>query len=85
MALVNDFFANNPDGVYLYKELREDLGVTDASNFNKRVRRHDSYKDELDRLDIEEIATGNFPYRNALARMPSPFGPIEDASYFVGV
>jgi hypothetical protein len=85
VAQVKAFFANNPDGVYHYKDLREDLGVTDASNFNRRVRRHESYKDELDRLGIEEIATGNHPHRNALARKPSPFGPIEDGTYFVDV
>ncbi|UWR38644.1 hypothetical protein [Sulfitobacter sp. W074] len=85
VAQVDDFFASNPDGVYLYKDLRKDIGVTDASNFNRRVRRHESYKLELDRLGLEEIATGNHCHRNALARRPSPFGPIEDATYFVDV
>lgn len=85
MALVDDFFVNNPGGVYLYKDLREDLGVTDASNFNRRVRRHDSYKSELDRLGIEEVATGSRGHRNALAKKSSPFSPDEDSTYIVDV
>jgi hypothetical protein len=79
------FFSTNPDEVYLYKDLREDLGVTDASNFNRRVRRHDSYKRELDKLDLEEVATGSQLHRNALARKPSPFGSDEDSTYVVDV
>lgn len=85
VSQVKAFFASNPDGLYLYKDLRDDLGVTDASNFNRRVRRHDSYKFELDRLDLEEVATGSHRHHNALARKSSPFGPIEDSTYFVDV
>ena len=85
MAQVKAFFASNPDGVYLYKDLRDDLAITDASNFKRRVRRHDSYKLELDRLNLEEVTTGNHRHRNALVQKPMPFGPIEGSSYFVEV
>ncbi|QCO55848.1 hypothetical protein EOK75_08885 [Pseudorhodobacter turbinis] len=83
--LVKAFFTNNPDGVYLYKDLRDDLVTTDTSNFNKRVRRHESYKLELDRMGLEEITVGNQRHRNALASKSSPLGPIEGSSYFVDV
>jgi hypothetical protein len=85
VAQVRSFFASNPDEVYLYKDLRADLGITNASNFNKRVRHHESYKAVLDELEVEEIATGKGPHRNALAKKPQSFGPIEDASYVVDV
>lgn len=85
VAKVKAFFADNPDGVFLYSDLRDALGISDTSNFNKRVRRHESYKLELDRLGIEEVATGNHRHRNALARKPQPFGPVEGASFIADV
>ena len=85
VAQVTSFFSNNPDGVYLYKDLRGDLGISDASNFNKRVRHHESYKAALDELEIEEIATGKGPHRNALAKKPQSFGPVEGSSYIADV
>lgn len=85
VAQVKAFFTKYPDGVYLYKDLRDDLGITDASNFNRRVRSHESYKSALDELGIEEIATGNHRNRNALAKKPMPFGPVEGSSYIANV
>ena len=85
VAKVKAFFADNPDGVFLYSDLREALGISDTSNFNKRVRRHESYKLELDRLGIEEVSTGNHRHRNALARKPQPFSPVEGASFIADV
>ncbi|WP_139280818.1 hypothetical protein [Shimia gijangensis] len=85
VAQVTSFFASNPDEVYLYKDLRADLGITNASNFNKRVRHHESYKAVLDELEVEEIATGKGPHRNALAKKPQSFGPVEGAGYIAGV
>ncbi|MFG6519522.1 hypothetical protein ACGYLX_18975 [Sulfitobacter sp. 1A13496] len=85
VAEVKAFFADSPDGVFLYSELRDALGISDTSNFNKRVRRHESYKLELDRLGIEEVSTGNHRHRDALARKPQPFGSVEVASYVADV
>jgi hypothetical protein len=85
VAKVKAFFANNPDGVFLYSDLRVALGISDTSNFNKRVRRHESYKLELERLGIEEVSTGNHRHRDALVRKPKPFGPVEGASFIADV
>lgn len=82
---VRSFFACDPDGVLLYKDLRDALQITDASNFNKRVRRHESYKRELDNMGIEEVATGSHRHCNALARRCMPFGPVEGSSYIADV
>ena len=75
----------NPDGVYLYKDLRCDLGITDASNFKKRVRNHESYKTVLEDLELEEVATGKGPHLNALAKKPPSFGSIDGASFIMDV
>lgn len=85
VAKVRAFFMLNPDGVYLYKDLRCDLGITDASNFKKRVRNHESYKTVLEDLELEEVATGKGPHRNALAKKPPSFGCIEAASFVMDV
>lgn len=85
VAKVKTFFVENPDGVFLYSDLRDAIGISDTSNFNKRVRRHESYKLELDRLGIEEVSTSNHRHRNALARKPQLFGPVEGASFIADV
>jgi len=85
VAQVQAFFADNEDGVYLYKDLRGDLGITDTSNFNKTIRKHNTFMAALGEMGIEEVVHGNGRYRNALARKPQAFGPVEGSSYIADV
>ncbi|WP_096171794.1 hypothetical protein [Cohaesibacter sp. ES.047] len=82
---IEAYFAENPDGTYLYKDLRKQLGVKDISNFNKRVRKHDSFKIALDDLGLEEVTQGNGRYSNALAKKKSAFEPIAGSTCIADV
>lgn len=81
VAQIEAFFTSNPNGVFHYKDLRGALGITDASNFNRRVRKHESYKAKLEAMEVEEIAIGRGPHRTALAKKPLSFGPVKGGSY----
>lgn len=77
-------FDDYPDEVLRFIELRNQLGY-DASNFRDRIRKHDSFKAGLEALGVEEVTVGSYRHRNALAKKPQHFDPIEDATYIVNV
>ena len=82
---VEAFFAQNPQGVYLYKDLREGLGIADISNFNKRVRRHGTFKAALHEMGVEEVITGTDHRHNALAMTWKGISLVEGSSYIADV
>jgi hypothetical protein len=84
LVYVEGYFEDHPDGVLLFTELRSHLGY-DASNFRDRIRKHDSFIAGLEKLGVEEVTVGNYRHRNAFARKPSLFGPVEGSSYVVNV
>ncbi|HEY9019294.1 MAG TPA: hypothetical protein VIN17_01435, partial [Paracoccaceae bacterium] len=78
------YFEDYPDGVLPFAELRSVLGY-DASNFNNRIRNHDSFKAGLEEMGIEEVIHGKGRHRNALAKVTQPLGPLEGAEYIADV
>lgn len=84
LTYVQMHFEDYPDGVLPFAELRSVLGY-DASNFNNRIRNHDSFKAGLEDMGIEEVIHGKGRHRNALAKVTQPFGPLEGAEYIADV
>lgn len=84
LTYIEDYFEDHPDGVLLFTKLRSHLGY-DASNFRRAIRDHDSFIAGLEELGVEEETVGNKRHRNAFARKPSLFGPVEGSSYAVNV
>jgi len=78
------FFEDHQDEVLPFKELRELLGY-DASNFNSRIRKNESFKAALEALGVEAITVGNYRHRNALAKKPAIFGPVLGSTYIADV
>lgn len=85
VAKVKSFFATNPEGAYHYKDLKEDLGVTNTSNFNKCIRRHDMFVAALQEMGIEEVSTGKGHRGNALAMNWKGISLVEASSYTTDV
>lgn len=84
LTYVQMHFEDYPDGDLPFAELRSVLGY-DASNFNNRIRNHDSFKAGLEEMGIEEVIHGKGRHRNALAKLTQPFGPLEGAEYIADV
>jgi hypothetical protein len=84
LTYMEGYFEDHPDGVLLFKELRSHLGY-DASNFRRTIREKDSFIAGLEKLGVEEVTVGNRRHRNAYARKPAFFGPVEGSSYVVNV
>ena len=84
LTYVEKHVADYPDEALRFIELRAELGY-DASNFRDRIRNHDSFKAGLEALGVEEVTVGNYRHRNALAKKPPSFGPLEGSSYVADV
>lgn len=84
LTYIEMHFDDYPDEVLRFTELRAELSY-DASNFRDRIRKHDSFKAGLEALGVEEITLGNYRHRNALAKKPQSFGPVEGSSYIAHV
>ena len=69
-------FIDDPGGTFPYGDLRDHPGYTDASNFNKTIRRHNDFKDALESLGLVEVTKGDGPRCNAWAKL---FPPIPGA------
>lgn len=85
LTYVEMHFDDYPDEPLRFSELQSELEITSSSNFRNTIRDHGSFKAGLEALDIEEITVGNYRHRNALAKKPQLFGPIEGASYVADV
>ena len=77
---VRTFFENDPDGVLLLADLRKALGITDVSNFNRVIRKHEDFKLALEALGADEVNNGRGRYPNALKRR---FSAVPGATCFV--
>ncbi|PCJ07940.1 MAG: hypothetical protein COB16_09655 [Rhodobacteraceae bacterium] len=77
---VRTFFENEPDGILLLADLRKALGITDASNFNRVIRKHEDFKIALEAQGVDEVTTGKTKYPNALQRR---FSAVPGATCFV--
>ncbi len=77
-------FENYPEEVLRFADLRAEIGY-DASNFSKRIRSHSIFKAGLEALGVGEVTVGNYRYRNALAKRPRSFRPVEGSSYVADV
>lgn len=81
LAYVQMYFEDYPDGVLQLKELRSALDYDDTSNFNRCIRKHDSFNAGLEKLGVEEVIHGNGRHYNALRKQESdcnPFAKDED-------
>ena len=85
VAYVQGYFDENPDDVLPLPELRGELEITNASNFNRRVRNHPDFKTALDDMQIEEVSMGAAKYPNALAKIAPAFSPIPGSNYIADV
>lgn len=77
LTYVEMFFADCPDEVLSFTELRTELGIKDASNFRKIIRNHDAFKVGLERMGVQEIKVGN---TNGFVRLARGFAPVEEVS-----
>jgi hypothetical protein len=81
LTFIETFFEDYPDQVLRFTELRHELGGTSAPNFNKTIRKHNTFTAGLEDLGIEEVTVGNYRHRNAFAKKQLTFGPVEGSTY----
>jgi hypothetical protein len=62
----------DPGAVIFFGELMGALGIPDRSNFNKTIRKHDSFQTAIQRHGLEEVATDGGRHKNALQRCWEP-------------
>jgi len=85
VGYVEAFFEAAPNGFFLLCELKDKLGITDTSNFNKTIRKHGSFKAALERLGLEEVVWGTGRIKNALKKKPAILGPVPGSTYVADV
>lgn len=70
--------AQDPNALILFAELQAAAGVANAANFNRSVRRHDSFKEAVQERELIEVAHERRGHGIGLQRLQPAFGPCED-------
>ncbi|AKO95243.1 hypothetical protein MALG_00024 [Marinovum algicola DG 898] len=68
IEIVQAHFSENPDSPLMLRALRDALGITDISNFKRRIREHEAFKGALQKMGVEEVATSKGANKNALGK-----------------
>ena len=66
IEIVKARFSENPDSPFMLLDLRDALGITDISNFKRRIREHKAFKSALEQMGVEEVTIGKGANKNAL-------------------
>ncbi|WP_101069278.1 hypothetical protein [Roseovarius salinarum] len=82
VAHVDRVFRDDPEGVLLYSDLREALGLHDASNFRRTVRHAAAFQAALEDMGLEETLVGSGNGRAGIRKATSVFTSDDDDDEF---